>query len=391
MALLSPGVEVTIVDESQYIPAATNSVPYILIATAQNKVSGTGTGVAAGTLKANANKPYLITSQRDLSATFGVPFFYKTTNGTPINGYELNEYGLLAAYSALGVSNRAYIQRADIDLAALTASLVRPTGNPDNGTFWLDTSTTLWGIFQWNQTTAAFTNKVPTVITDETELEPSSTVPLQSIGAIGDYAVNAVLSTTPHLPVYYKRGGPTANQTNESSLSDLYNTWVLVGSDEWKTAWPTVQANNANPSLTIGNSIFINGNEITITSGIQALANAINSASITGVLAADIDGKLAIYADSTATADDSTGGEGAVEILNGTGTPLTALGITPQTYYAPAFLADYSYNAPRWRSTDTKPEPTGSVWQKINNVNLGANLVVKKYSTTLGSLSLIHI
>ena len=75
MALTSPGVEVTIIDESNYLPAATNSVPFIMIATAQNKVSGTGTGVAAGTTAANANKPYLITSQRDLAATFGTPFF----------------------------------------------------------------------------------------------------------------------------------------------------------------------------------------------------------------------------------------------------------------------------------------------------------------------------
>jgi len=386
MALTSPGVEVTVIDESQYIPAATNSVPYILIATAQNKISGTGTGVAAGTLKANANKPYLITSQRDLSATFGVPFFYKTTNGTPINGYELNEYGLLAAYSALGVSNRAYIQRVDIDLAALTASLIRPTGNPNNGTYWLDTSTTQWGLFQWNQTTATFTNKVPLVITDETNLETSSTVPLQSIGAIGDYAVNAVLTITQNLPTYYKRGGPTASQTSETALSDLYNTWVLVGSDDWKTAWPTVQANNANPTLTISNSIFINGTQISITDGtITTLSNAINTAAITGVYSANIDGKLVIYADSTATADGSTGGEGAVEILNGTGTPLTALGITPQTYYAPAFLAAYSYQAPRWNTSGPTPEPTGSVWQKINNVNLGANLVMKKYNAILGT------
>ena len=74
MALLSPGVQVTVVDQSQYIPASVNSVPYILLATAQNKVSGTGVGVAAGTLQANANRVYLITSQRDLSATYGVPF-----------------------------------------------------------------------------------------------------------------------------------------------------------------------------------------------------------------------------------------------------------------------------------------------------------------------------
>ena len=124
MALVSPGVEVTVIDESNYIPSATNSVPYILIATAQNKISGTGVGVAPGTLAVNAGKVYLVTSQRDLAATFGNPFFYKTSAGTPINGYELNEYGLLAAFSVLGISNRAYIQRADIDLAALTASLV---------------------------------------------------------------------------------------------------------------------------------------------------------------------------------------------------------------------------------------------------------------------------
>ena len=134
MALISPGVEVTIIDESQYIPSATNSVPYILLATAQNKVSGAGVGVAAGTLASEANKVKLMSSQRDLLATYGNPFFYKTTAGTPINGYELNEYGLLAAYSALGISNRAYVQRADIDLAALTASLVRPTGSPADGT-----------------------------------------------------------------------------------------------------------------------------------------------------------------------------------------------------------------------------------------------------------------
>jgi hypothetical protein len=179
MALVSPGVQVTIIDESNYIPSATNSVPYILLATAQNKVSGTGTGVAAGTLKANAGKVYLITSQRDLAATFGNPFFYKTTAGTPINGYELNEYGLLAAHSVLGISNRAYVQRADIDLSELTASLVRPTGAPANGTYWLDTTSSIWGILQWNATTGAFSSQTPIVITDTADL--TSGVPKTSI------------------------------------------------------------------------------------------------------------------------------------------------------------------------------------------------------------------
>ncbi len=126
--------------------------------------------VAAGTLAANANKTYLITSQRDLAATFGVPFFYQTTTGTPINGYELNEYGLLAAYSSLGITNRCYVQRANIDLSELTASLVRPTGNPNDGDYWLDTSTSVWGIQEWNQTTNTFTVKTPIVITDTADV-----------------------------------------------------------------------------------------------------------------------------------------------------------------------------------------------------------------------------
>jgi hypothetical protein len=390
MALLSPGVEVTVIDESQYIPAATNSVPYILIATAQNKISGTGAGVAAGTLAANANRVYLIDSQRDLAATFGNPFFYKTTAGTPINGYELNEYGLLAAYSALGVTNRAYIQRVDIDLAELTATLTRPTGNPDNGTYWLDTANTTWGIFQWNLTTGAFTNQVPLVITSTADLEPSSTVPLQSIGSIGDYAI---VATNINNPGYFKRGGPTSDQTSATDISDLYNTWVQVGSDEWKTSWPTIQGTLAPTTLTAGNSIIINGTTVTVpvtpNNTVDGLADAINSASITGVYAATIDGKLTIYADSTAIADGSTLDEGIVEIDNGTGTPLASLGITATAsstyYFAPAFQASPHYTVPRWGASQTTPEPTGSVWQKTTNVNLGANIVIKKYNSTLGT------
>ncbi|CAB4164086.1 Phage tail sheath C-terminal domain containing protein [uncultured Caudovirales phage] len=390
MALTSPGVQVTLIDESQYIPAATNSVPYILLATAQNKVSGAGVGVAAGTLKANANKVYLITSQRDLSNTFGVPFFYKTTAGTPINGYELNEYGLLAAYSALGSTNRAYVQRADIDLTTLTASLTRPTGDAANGTYWLDTASTIWGLFQWNVTTSAFTNKVPIVITDTADVLLGGDAPLQSIGSIGDYAVSAiVVNNAANNTMYFKRGGPTTAQTSATALSALYNTWVQLGSDAWKTAWPTVSGTLAPTSLTAAQTIIINGTSVAVPAGpnntVVKLSQAINTAAITGVYSAAIDGKLFIYADSTATADGSTANEGIVAIANGTGTTLATLGITPTSYYAPAFQASPNYTTPRWRSTDVQPEPTGSVWQKTTNVNLGANLVLKKYSTVLGS------
>ena len=100
--LVSPGVSVTVTDESNYAPNQLGSVAYILVATATNKVAPGGTSYAAGTLPENAGKVYNITSQRDLVTTFGTPSFYTTSGGAPINGDERNEYGLMAAYSALG-------------------------------------------------------------------------------------------------------------------------------------------------------------------------------------------------------------------------------------------------------------------------------------------------
>ena len=388
MALISPGVQVTIVDESNYLSAATNSVPYFLIATAQDKVSGSGVGVAAGTLAANANRAYLITSQRDLTATFGNPFFYKTTVGTPINGYELNEYGLLAAYSALGVSNRAYIQRCDIDLTELTASLVRPTGEPDNNTYWLDTANTLWGIFEWNSVTEAFSNQVPTVITDTDYL--SGGVPVTDFGAIGDYAV---VATNVANPVYYKNGAATTAQTSSTVLSDLYNTWVLVGSNDWKLSWPTATATNAvTADLTATNTIVINGTSVAVpaipNNDVAGLSAAINTAAITGVYSAVIDNKLCLFADATATADGSTADEGII-VINSVGSTaglITTLGFTTNdAYYAPVLQQSVSYQNPRWNASGTTPRPTGSVWNKINSVNLGTTMVVKKYSTALAA------
>ena len=393
MALISPGVQVSVIDQSNYTPAAASSVPYILLVTAENKISGAGTGIAPGTLAANADKVYLMTSQRDLLSTFGVPFFYNTTAGTPINGYELNEYGLLAAYSALGVTNTAYVQRANIDLAALTATLNRPVGAPANGSFWFDTTNSVFGINEWNQTTASFTKKTPSVITDTVFLESLSTVPLPSYGSIGQYAVVATNTTN---PIYYKRSGPTSAQApgwiqDGASAGDLYNTWVLVGSDEWKTAWPTVQGTLAPTSLTIGNSFSIN--DVTITVGVtntvtQLVTDINNALNDDGVYAANIGGKLTLYADSSATNDGSTEDTGVIAINNVSGTPLATLGIAPDEYAAPAYFHGYNYQAPRWRATDTQPEPTGSVFQQENAVNQGMFVSFKRYDSVLGTFVL---
>ena len=333
MALTSPGVEVTVIDESQYIPSAVNTVPYFLIATAQNKVSGAGVGVAAGTTAANANKTYLITSQRDLTATFGVPFFYNTTTGTPINGYELNEYGLLAAYSSLGISNRAYVQRVDIDLTELTASLTRPTGTPADGAYWLDTSTSVWGIQVWNQSTGTFTVETPLVITDSADVVQSTSgitglpiyTPVNTVGSIGDYAI-----------VAYAEDGDDIH--NVGWYKNSSNVWVAIGSAEWQVSWPTIQGSVTNPTLTAGQSIFINGTSVAVPASpsntLAGFVAAVNSAAITGVTAAAVSSQFVIYADDSATNDGSTASGGIVSIIpNASGAALiTALGIENTEY-----------------------------------------------------------
>ena len=390
MALTSPGVEVTVIDESNYLPAATNSVPFIMIATAQNKISGTGTGVAAGTTAANANKPYLITSQRDLAATFGTPFFYSTSAGTAINGYELNEYGLLAAYSTLGVSNRAFVQRADVDLSQLTATLTRPTGDPANGVYWFDTSVSTYGAFEWSATTQTFTNKVPLAITKVADLVggTSAGVPLASIGSIGDYAINV---TNTNNPVYYKSPGNTVSDPVVTA-----NTWVLVGSDAWKNSWPSIIGTATNPTISSGNSMVFNDTTITSSgTSLTTVASDINAANVAGVHAKVVNGKLEIYIDSFGTNDGSTdNGNGILMIDDGNNsTLLTEIGIATSTsrsgnpYYAPVLHFGRNYDNPSWQTTGDEPHPTGSVWYKNNNVNVGANFVIKQYAAATDTFS----
>jgi hypothetical protein len=388
MALISPGVEVSIIDESTYIPSATNSVPYILVATAQNKATPSGIGVAAGTLASNANQIYLITSQRDLVNTFGNPFFYKTTAGTPINGYELNEYGLLAAYSALGVSNRAYIQRVNVDLSELTASLTRPVGEPDNNTYWLVLGATAWGIFEWNQTTGSFINRIPLEITNVNNL--TAGVPNSDFGSIGDYAV---VTTNTANPLYYKNGTVSSSQSTAIELTDLYNSWVLVGSDAWKLSWPTYQATNTySGTLIDGAELIINETSVLVPSmpnnNVAGFADAINAANIQGVYAADIDGKLSLFADSSAESDGSTL-DGAIRLEQGntagSADLIVDLGISVGIYLSPALQQSPNFTVPRWRISDTGPRPSGSIWNKITPVNLGTNMVVNKWSSLLGA------
>ena len=381
MALVSPGVEVNVIDESFYTPAAAGTVPMIFVATASNKTKSSGTGTAVGTIKANAGKPYLITSQRELGETFGDALFYSDNNGNMIHGGELNEYGLNTAYSVLGVSNRAYVVRADLDASELTASATAPGGESANGAYWFDTSTSNYGILQWNGASVnvaggqSFAAKTPTVLTVTTDLVSGlASAPKGSIGAIGDYAIDA--NDTMNRAYYKTPGFGTAAQRAGNA-----GTWVELGSDAWKASWAVTRGTASNPATTPSDAISINGTTV-VNAGadIAGMVTAINAPAVDGVTAALVDGSIEIYANSLSESNGSVA-DGKVLLAEGSDTLLADLGLTAGTYSSPRLQPAPHTSVPEFKSGDTVPAPTGSVWVKTTTPNGGAKLSVKQYNT----------
>ena len=171
-SLVSPGVKVSIIDQSAYAASGPGTIPLIVIATAANKIAPGGTSIAPGTLPQNAGDLYLITSQRDALQTFGNPTFYSAA-GTVQYDNQLNELGLFTLYTYLGVATSAYVIRANVDLDQLIPTTVAPSGPTVNGTYWLDTSSTSWGIFQSNgniNPAYSWQSKKPIVISNSAQL-----------------------------------------------------------------------------------------------------------------------------------------------------------------------------------------------------------------------------
>jgi hypothetical protein len=348
--------------------------PMIFVASAQDKTNSSGTGTATATTKANAGKPYLVTSQRELADLFGDPTFLTDNNNNPIHAGELNEYGLQAAYSFLGVSNRAYVVRADVDTNQLVASADAPAADPEDGTSWFDTQISRVGIFEWNGNAITatggqtFTNKVPTIITDKTQLvgNSASSDPKPSVGTIGDYVL---VATTTLNRLYYK----ALNPINDSV------SWVKVGSSDWKNTWIAVQGTATPSSLTATDAIQLNDERILMGADIDALVTNINAVrAVTGVTAKKVNSKLALYSDGSWAPSDSSTAD--IIISNDTGTPLSDLGITAGSYWAPELNIGPHTSIPAFKSTDSAPRPTGSIWFKTTDPNLGAKLRVKKWN-----------
>jgi len=384
MALQSPGVEVNVIDESFYTPAAPGTTPLIVVATGENKANAAGTGTAQGTLASAVGNAFRITSQKELVDLFGVPFFEKTASSTPIHGSERNEYGLLAAYSLLGVSNSAFIVRADVDLDALEGSAEAPGANPDDGQWWVDTRATAWGIQEWNGAAIGdggqrFANKVPTVLTDAdvAKIEPSDygRRPRAGVGSIGDYAVvfetvdgsGSFLANKETARVYYKSAGNT-----EAGVAA--GEWVLVGSPQWKASWPTVVGTaTVIGTLTTGD-FTINGSTVNITDGdtLADVVDEINGLSIEGITAKVMNSVIRIYSDGTGNNNTVVIGGNNPDDVN----------LVAGTYNGVALAQAPHTSVPQWKANDDD-RPTGSVWIKTTEPNFGSRWRIKEWDADI--------
>lgn len=374
--LQSPGVQVTVIDESFYTPAAPGTVPLIVVASGQDKQNAGKTGTAQGTTKSNAGKVWTITSQRDLTDTFGTPKFYTDASGNPVHGGELNEYGLQAAYSLLGVSSRAYVVRADMNLTELEASGTIPKGDPVSGTYWLDTDATMFGVNEWDAVNGVFTLKTPLVIDDDsTSTNLSSLVPVQAFGNKGNYAVVATSDNTG--AVFYK------NQDNN---------WVLVGSNNnggfsngfslnsWQSSWPVVTSTGFS-AVNTGSTFVINAQTITIGStvtpaGLATTINGVMSTYGVGARVNSTSGKLELYADAKAKSNGSIK-DGKITLSATTASVLTSLGLTAGTYLGPQLTIAPHTSVPQYGTTGA---PSGSVYVKTTSPSRGASWIVKYYN-----------
>jgi len=216
--LVSPGVSITVTDESFYAGAGEGTIPLIVIATRSNKANpndsdfSVTSSIAPGTVPAAAGSLNLITSQRELIQTFGEPIFVEEA-GTPSHGNELNEFGLHAAMQYLGIADRAFIMRADVPLEELEPRDIPPVGPPANGTYWLDLTNTLFGVFQGD---GVQWNSITPLLLDLNVGALDNTI-VDAQGVDGDFAIDI-------------------GNNLLGLLEKISGTWYRVGSADWSTA-----------------------------------------------------------------------------------------------------------------------------------------------------------
>lgn len=353
--LISPGVDIRVIEEELGATVGPGTVPLIFIATKQNKTTEAGT-VALGTLPENAGKLDLITSQRELLQKYGIPYF-REVDGTVVQADEVNEYGLHAAYSYLGLANRCYVVRANLDLDQLLPTEETPRGEPENGTYWFNFTDSKFGVFtaNGNEISGLAWNEATVAKTTSADIDTVTGIPLDTFGQNGDFAVVPQFSDN---RIYEKLDG----------------SWYVIGQSTWKAEKPTVAvASNGDPEATAAVvNIIINGTTVAIadTTTATAVASAINSASITNITASVVSNALTIT---------NTAG-GSISLSSG-GSALEFYGFKES--YAGASLTYATHiNVPNG-------ERVGSIWIKTTTPNNGADYDINRYNATIGGFESI--
>ena len=388
--LVSPGVQVTIIPEVYYGSGAPSTIPLIVFATQSNKPSPTTSGtIAPYTAPQNAGVLFYATSQREAIQNFGYPLFTQN-DGTIIQGDELSEYGLHCAYSYLGISNACYMLRADIDLGSLIPSATPPVGLPQNGTYWLDLTTTGWGLFVSNGSSSpgsAWTTvpvKVPaftqTAAVTETVNNTNGVVFLQpspSFGNVGDYAI---------VP------WDVNNFIYQKFTINSVATWVRIGSTylngmtpteastTWTAQFPNVVTAVNPPTSPISGYVFsINGNVVTTdASGTLAGLVAVINAAMPSYIVASTTGSNLVITNTYGTGLTFADGSGSAPSVQNGVAALEYLGIT-------AFFAGY-------QTTGTMN--TSAVGGKPNPTNIsslaGQSILINGFEVTFGSPATLY-
>ena len=254
--LVSPGVSISVIDQSINVGAGPGTVPLIFVATQQDKSTPDGAEVAEGTTLANVGKVWSITSQRDLVQTFGDPIFYEVS-GSSLNGYPLNEYGLLAAYSYLGIANLIRVVRADVNTAQLEPTPIEPTSPAAVGTYWFDQSAlpngSAYGLFV---RAGVFPNEIWTSVTPNFVYNFATGIantPVAGDGVVGNHAV--VFQTASGTTSYWRK--------------TAVGVWTQIGNQAFTSTGDTSAGAVVTTVSTTG---LIAGMTPTITAGIGTFA-----------------------------------------------------------------------------------------------------------------------
>ena len=294
--LQSPGVNVTVTDQSNYASSGTGTIPLILVATEQDKRDPTESetdGIAKYTKKINANKVVPVTSQRELTQFFGDPQFSTT------EGDELNEFGLLSCYSYLGQGSQAYVVRADADLGELKP-ISEPTSLPvGNGITWFDTdaATNNWDIREWSTTNNTWSKVANSRIAFQVVDDATTAASHSSVSTAGNYLLQIQrLSSGINIKVYkavaantwtqltnattasgitFERGGgTTAGQTRIVLNNNNFFKTVAISRSNHEGAFSAVT-----DSYTLETSVTGSGNTIELKLGTTTSSESIGNAS----------------------------------------------------------------------------------------------------------------